>query len=145
MGNLSQVTGFSAIESIRLSPSEGMCTHLHLPTGTPSLWNDLIGQSLASQVKFSKAWKQSQRRSRSLVFSQITWITICWKVVMGVMGYSSQEWESLFTFAPRLITVRNMQITAQVSRWCHMMQRDSRFKFICTENKWTYLTRFFKA
>ena len=53
------------------------------PIGTLSLWNDLwLAKVSRHGLDFLKPENRAMRRCRSLVFSQNTWITICWKVIM---------------------------------------------------------------
>ena len=51
-----------------------------------SLWNDLWLVKVSRHgLDFLKPENRAMRRSRSLVISQNTWITICWKVIMGFL------------------------------------------------------------
>ena len=56
------------------------------PIGTLSLWNYLwLAKVSRHRLHFLKPENRAMRRCRSLVFSQNTWITICWKVIMKLL------------------------------------------------------------
>ena len=56
-----------------------------------SLKLPLIGESLPSRARFFKAWKQSHGELQKSSFSQNTWITICWKVIMDFFSKWCQK------------------------------------------------------
>ena len=70
---------------IRLSPKgrAHASVFVEQPIGTLSLRNDLWLVKVSRHgLDFLKPENRAMRRCRSLVFSQNTWITICWKVIM---------------------------------------------------------------
>ena len=68
------------------------------PIGTLSLWNDLwLAKVSRHGLDFLKPENRAMRRCRSLVFSQNTWITICWKVIMDFLPNDASVYSILST------------------------------------------------
>ena len=95
------------------------------PIGTLSLslWNDLwLAKVSRHGLDFLKPVNRAMRRSRSLVFSQNTKITICWKVIMEFFPNDAQ----IYCLPPTLSHVHTTRLSKSSDRctvhttqlWC---------------------------
>ena len=97
-----------------------------------SLWNDLWLVKVSRHgLDFLKPENRAMRRCRSLVFSQNTWITICWKVIMEFLPNDAKNILPTATLSPESCTfidpiIRKSIFSLQVHFTTHRFPRITR-------------------